>query len=268
VVDEAHRSVAPSFKKAVDYLLAGGAKLIGLSATPGRRTEQDLNKLLSLYFGSIVEVESPAGTSVVGYLQDLGVLSRVQMSPILTHLSFSLSPRERRFLELNFDFPPEFLNRVGRNDIRNAEIIARVIAECRAGRRIAFFACNLEHSRFVANVLGFLGFSAAHLDGSTDAVTRQSIVDRFKSGKLQVITNYGVLSTGFDAPNVDVVFVARPTRSAILYSQMIGRGMRGPAMGGSPICRLIDVRDNIQGMGPIEELYSDFAEYWSEWGLK
>jgi superfamily II DNA or RNA helicase len=264
VVDEAHRSVAPTYKRVIDYLIARGAKLIGLSATPGRSTEHEMEKLFGLYFGSIVGIKAPSGTSVVRFLQEQRVLSRIQTDSIISPVSFSLSPRELRYLETNLDFPAEFLNRVGRNDVRNAEILARVIGECRAGRRVVSFACNLEHSRFLANVLSFLGFSAAHIDGNTDRAARQHIVRQFRDGQLQVISNYGVLSTGFDAPNADVVLIARPTRSAILYSQMIGRGLRGPAMGGSEICRLLDVRDNIENIGPIDLLYSEFAEYWCE----
>ena len=126
------------------------------------------------------------------------------------------------------------------------------------------FGCSVAHSRFLADLLSFVGVAAAHVDGTTSDKARRSIVTRFRAGELHVISNYGVLSTGFDAPNADTVVIARPTRSGVLYSQMVGRGLRGPAMGGAPICHLMDVRDNIEGLGPVEALFSEFADQWPD----
>ena len=66
-----------------------------------------------------------------------------------------------------------------------------------------------------------------------------------------VITNFGVLTTGFDAPAIDTVIVARPTASSVLYEQMIGRGMRGPEFGGTERCLIIDVEDNLRFQGQM-----------------
>lgn len=139
-----------------------------------------------------------------------------------------------------------------------------MISDTRQGRRIICFACNVTHSRFLADVLSFVGVEAAHVDGNTSEHARRSVIARFRAGTLHVICNYGVLSTGFDAPNADTVVIARPTRSAVLYSQMVGRGLRGPAMGGGDICHLVDVRDNIEGLGPVDLLYSEFADLWPD----
>ncbi len=82
--------------------------------------------------------------------------------------------------------------------------------------------------------------------GSTRPAMRRSLIERFRRGELSVLCNYGVLTTGFDAPKVRCVVVARPTASPILYEQMVGRGMRGPEFGGTERCLVIDVNDNIQ----------------------
>lgn len=262
IVDEAHRSVAPTYRHCVDFLAGNDAKVVGLSATPGRTLELQNSELVDLYFGSIVEIAPDPGLSVVQYLQKLGVTSKLIVDPILSNRHFSLSPRQRKALESNLDFPSDFLDQVGRDDARNAEIIARLLGEVSAGRQTICFACSVEHSRFIASVLTFLGISADHVDGSTGENARRSIIDRFRAGELSVISNFGVLSTGFDAPNADTVMIARPTRSGILYSQMVGRGLRGPAMGGAESCRLIDVLDNIEGIGPIDDLFAQFADTW------
>ena len=69
---------------------------------------------------------------------------------------------------------------------------------------------------------------AVSITGETNNKFRQESIEAFKQGKINVLTNFGVLTTGFDSPNIDAVIVARPTFSLVLYSQMIGRGLRGP----------------------------------------
>ncbi len=77
-----------------------------------------------------------------------------------------------------------------------------------------------------------------------------------------MLTNYGVLTQGFDAPATRAVVVARPTYSPNIYQQMIGRGLRGPRNNGTPTCLILNVRDNITNYG--EELAFDKFEYL--WG--
>jgi superfamily II DNA or RNA helicase len=62
----------------------------------------------------------------------------------------------------------------------------------------------------------------------------------------------------------DVVFIARPTKSIVLYSQMIGRGLRGPSVGGTAVCRVVDVIDNIVDYSSdLDDVYDYFQEYWA-----
>ena len=89
----------------------------------------------------------------------------------------------------------------------------------------------------------------------------QSIAD-YKVGDVRVLVNFGVLTTGFDAPNTTCVLIARPTTSVVLYSQMVGRGIRGPLMGGSERCLIVDVKDNIEGMPDLPSAFSFFDSSW------
>ena len=91
---------------------------------------------------------------------------------------------------------------------------------------------------------------------------RRHIVNEFKNGSISVLFNYGVLSTGFDAPNINTVMIARPTTSIVLYSQMVGRGMRGRSVGGSEKCLLIDVKDNFENFGKPQDVYNFFDDFW------
>jgi len=101
-------------------------------------------------------------------------------------------------------------------------------------------------------------------DGVTGDQTRVRVTSEFVNGGVQILCNYGVLTTGFDAPKTDVVCIARPTKSPVLYSQMIGRGLRGPAVGGTENCTIVEVRDSFLNLGTQDELYNHFNAYWEQ----
>ena len=116
----------------------------------------------------------------------------------------------------------------------------------------------------ICSLLKFLDIKAEHVDGSTPRATRENIISKFKMQEINVLCNYEVLSTGFDAPKVDCVFLARPTASVVLYSQMIGRGLRGPAIGGKESCLIVNVKDNFLNLPSIDKMYQVFEDYWKQ----
>ena len=80
-----------------------------------------------------------------------------------------------------------------------------------------------------------------------------------------MVFNYGVFSTGFDAPNIDVVFIARPTKSIVLHQQMIGRGMRGPKMGGTSEFQLYRIVDDMPEIDLADDYFTDIWKYYEEY---
>ena len=96
-----------------------------------------------------------------------------------------------------------------------------------------------------------------------DTVDRRKAIEAFKDrqSNVDIIINYEVLTTGFDSKNIRCVFITRPIKSIVLYSQMLGRGLRGPLMGGNESCQLIDVDDNLQ-VFDNETAFSHFNDYW------
>ena len=191
-------------------------------------------------------------------------MAEVEFESIITGIEYTLTTYQKKQLQRDFDFSPKFLEKLEVDDVRNAEIVIRLLRECRSKKRqsILFFGCSVKHSKFIAALLIYLEVRAAHIDGTTNLQRRRQFIDQFRSGELQVLCNYGVLSTGFDAPNTDVVCIARPTNSAVLYSQMLGRGLRGPEIGGKQSCKIIDVRDNIVGFGDADKTYRYFEDFW------
>ena len=77
-----------------------------------------------------------------------------------------------------------------------------------------------------------------------------------------MLTNYGVLTQGFDAPSVRALYIARPTYSPNLYQQIVGRGLRGPLNGGKERCLIVNVEDNVREFGEKLAFY-DFDYLWS-----
>jgi len=265
VVDEAHKVLAPTYHKVTDDLIGDSTKVLGLTATPGRGVEDVSGNqaLVDYFFGTIVSMEGPAGENAIEYLRGLKVLSHVSQDAIESPSVYELSATELRALEKTHDYPAGLLQRIGSDDLRNLEILRKLREVCSEGHLCLFFACSVEHSRFICAILNYLGISSRHVDGATDKGERQAIIQGYREGRFQVLCNYGVLATGFDAPLTDAVFIARPTKSIVLYSQMLGRGLRGPRVGGTASCRVINVRDNIQGLPSNDEIFDFFEDYWS-----
>lgn len=263
IVDEAHKSTAPTYKQVISALCNDKTRIVGLTATPGRTIMDETRELADFYFQDIVNIDTGSDMSPVSYLTSIGVLSSVNYIQLRTSVEYALTLHQKRRMEQDFDFPKGFLDKMGNDDIRNIEIMKRLLLECSVGNSVLFFACSINQSMFVTALLLYFNYSAAHIDGHTERNRRSSIISGFRSGDIKVLCNYGVLSTGFDAPNTDTVFIARPTNSVVLYSQMIGRGLRGPAVGGTQSCRIIDVIDNIQGYGDQDRVYKYFDEFWN-----
>lgn len=262
VVDEAHKTIAPTYEAVIRELTSDGTAIVGLTATPGRTLFEEAEDLSDFYFNDLLGLKTPNGIGVIEYLKGRRILSNAEMVPLITHLEYTLTAAEKKALKTNFEFSSSFLSKVGSDTARNAEILARIRMEVAEGHRVLLFACSVAHSRFLAAMLLYYEIAAAHIDGGTARGRRAAIIDEFRRGDLAVLCNFGVLTTGFDAPNTDVVFVTRPTNSAVLYSQMIGRGLRGPELGGTETCRIIDVRDNIIGYGDADLVYRFFDTYW------
>lgn len=267
VIDEAHQVMAPTYKQVVNKLRENNysVHLIGLTATPGRRNivNVETRELIQFFSANRVDIDS-GDKSVFEYLRDKKILAHIEKDPLFTKMSFTLTEEEKEYLKKHYDFPPQFVERISRDDLRNIQIIKKLKQECELNKQIIFFAGSINQSKFICALLTFMGFKAEHLDGSTRQDRRRTIIQRFKEGDLNVICNYGVLTTGFDAPKIDVVFIARPTMSIILYSQMVGRGLRGPAIGGKPSCKIIDVIDDIDEYKSPDNIYDYFGEYWEE----
>jgi superfamily II DNA or RNA helicase len=130
-----------------------------------------------------------------------------------------------------------------------------------AANSILYFGPSVGDAECMAFLLRAEGVPACVISGETRSPTRRLVVNEFKQGKIRVLCNCEVLTTGFDAPRVSHVVMARPTVSRVLYEQMVGRALRGPKFGGTETCVIMDCEDNFKGEKP-QLGYESFRHVW------
>lgn len=259
VIDEAHVAIAKTYRKVIDQIsLISWSRMLGLTATPGRTIQAENPYLAELFHDEIVSLKdkNKERSNPIAFLREKGVMSKTKYDVI------PYKNHEQGVISNNNDFSEKFLKKVGADPIRTAEVIKLLTPYLEQNKKIILFAPSVENSFLLASILRYIGFNSIHIDGNVPTDARDTMIDDFKKGRAQVLCNYGVLATGFDDPRVDLVCISRPTLSPVLYSQMIGRGLRGPAVGGTDTCVILEVRDNFENMSTQDGLYKFFENYW------
>lgn len=114
------------------------------------------------------------------------------------------------------------------------------------------FCAGVEHAYHVRDAVRAHGVSAETITGDTPKADRARILRDFKAGRIKCLTNRDVLTTGFDAPHTDLLALMRPTKSAGLLVQMVGRGTR--LADGKSDCLVLDFAGNFERIGPIDRI--------------
>ena len=176
----------------------------------------------------------------------------------LIHLGF-LSPLRSKMTDVKYDLTgvhkrggewieSELAKAV--NTVNYNTQVATDIARYGMDRKSWLLFCSgIDHARAMANVLTAMGISADCVTGDTPKAERERILHDFKAGSIRALTNANVLTTGFDAPNIDLIAMLRPTMSPSLYVQMAGRGMR--IAPGKTDCLVLDFAGVVSQHGPI-----------------
>jgi DNA repair protein RadD len=246
VIDEAHLIPPTSsehYGKLIEALrkVNPDMRLIGYTATPFRLGQGYLTQGEGAVFTAIA-IDVPIRRLIeAGYLAP--VVTQFVSAKIDTS-KVSKTAGEFNLKELGAVSDTDEINEAVANDVRTA---------LDAGRTSAIvFAANLEHAARLRNELQIRGVSCEVVKGDTPQETRDAIYTKFKARKLQCICSCEVLTTGFDAPVVDVVALVRATLSPALYVQMVGRGTR--IAEGKTNALLLDYGGNIDRHGPIDEV--------------
>lgn len=254
VIDEAHGVITAEFRVVLEalglkaerrWLPATGAPLvIGMTATPWKKVD-DQDAALHRYFSNHLVTPRALGTKPVARLQARGILSKVEADRIRVGWVPPLSASQREHVARFHELPAAYLDHLSRFAARNQEILRKVTALARSSKTLVF-ACSIEHSETLAAAIDqVLGVgTAVSVTSATPRAERALLIEQFRGrGRPRVLCTVGVLAAGFDAPKVGAVVITRPTMSAALYEQMVGRGLRGPLNGGTPVCKVVDVQD-------------------------
>ncbi|MFB9734479.1 MULTISPECIES: DEAD/DEAH box helicase [Streptomyces] len=265
IVDEAHTAISPRYTEVLALLgltqYETRRHLLGLTATPFRNTNEDETRRLIGRFGNrrLDEGVFPSGDPYSD-LQKWGMLAQVEHRT-LEGGRIELSQDEKTHAERMAMLSRAAEQRLADDHARSRRIVDSV-AELPEDWPTLLFATSVDHAKYLAAMLNDRGVPSAAVDSTTSAQDRRTRVEKFRSGRIRVLTNYGVLTQGFDAPSTRVVVVARPVFSRNVYQQMIGRGLRGPKNGGKDTCLILNVSDNIANFD-TQLAFTQFEHLWS-----
>jgi len=292
VFDEAHKAAADKTKRIIESLMLmpqgyQNRALVGLSATPGRTTEAsyDNNLLTNMFGGKLIHIDadtinqinmgrlkalnSVAEENIIKYFQERRILSKITPERLTYKKEFStaeLAILNTALKDLGYsekEYTDKQLEVLATNKERNTAIMQKLRALHSDKVPTIVFACSVDHAKMLSAMLTLEGIPNSLVVGELDPIDRRNAIELFKDREsgVDIIINYEVLTTGFDSKNIRCVFITRPTKSIVLYSQMLGRGLRGPLMGGNENCKLIDIDDNLQAFDN-ETAFSHFNDYW------
>ncbi|BAB77405.1 DEAD/DEAH box helicase (plasmid) [Anabaena sp. FACHB-709] len=230
--DEAHHSSASSYRRLIEHYQE--AQILGVTATPQRIDGQGFQEL----FDDLVVGISTSTLIKEGYLSKFRLFTTNQT---ISTIGVKKSRGDFRAKELAVAVTSQIgVDEIFQNYLKYAKNLRTVI-----------FACSLEHSRALAAKFRRNGIKAEHLDGETPPELRVQILERFRGGETQVITNYEILTEGYDCPNIECIYCVRPTESSTLWLQMTGRVLRTHTL--KPTAVIIDVTDNWKKHGLPDE---------------
>lgn len=270
VFDEAHQALATTYQDTVETIATRNVRtpLLGLSATPGR-TWADLETdaaLADMFQGNKVTIECD-GQNPIRYLTENGYLAAVSFSSLNVEPGLRLSSVDIEEISRSLDIPDHLAEQLGVDTKRNLRIVQRILEATDRHDRVLVFGASVDNALLIASICRGVGVSADVVTANTDAGERDRVIRRFRrrGGGARILVNYGVLTAGFDAPAASAVLIARPTKSLVLYSQMVGRVIRGPRSGGAAACEVITVVDrNLPGFGSVAEAFRNWEDVWQE----
>lgn len=270
VMDEAHQAIAPSYQAILDLLAHAGipTPLLGLSATPGRSwSDIDEDERLANFFQKQkVTLKIHGFNNPIDFLVADGYLASARFDSLLYKSGVTLTERDLREISEGLDVPTRVLKLLAEDEQRNLLVVSRVEQMLKRHKRMIVFAATVEHAVVLAAVLRARGLWAHAVTGQTPASERARLIEAYKSDEPapRVLVNYGVLTTGFDAPLTSAAVIARPTTSLVLYSQMVGRAIRGPKAGGSANAEIATVVDlELPGFASLADAFHNWEDVWT-----
>ena len=263
IVDEAHHATAKTYRKVIDYVKAKipNLKLIGLTATPFRTAEEEQGLLAKIFTDGINNGRVVHGD--IGITYQIGLKELINRQILAKPIFESYYTDEEYGDSLGVDawesiqhldvIPDEVAQQMADSAARNKLIVETYRAKQNEYGQTILFAVNVVHAIQLTTLFKKAGIKADFIVSSVkDSITGITIsrednerkLDDYRNGKLQVLINVNILTEGVDLPKTKTVFLARPTVSSILMTQMVGRALRGTSAGGTASAYIVSFVDH------------------------
>ena len=207
VIDEAHHATSRTYRAVLRYF--DPAFLLGLTGTPERADGQNA---LDVFRNTAHRMDLRTAVES-GILCDVRCF-RVETNVDLSRLRFNGNLYNQRDLEVSVSVP------------ERDRLILETYAENVPGRAAVVFCVSVAHAESMAQRFSVAGFAAKAVSGKLSKLERERTLAQFDNGAIRVLCACDVLNEGWDAPHIEVLLMARPTLSKVIYQQQIGRGMR------------------------------------------
>ena len=233
VVDEAHHATARSYRECIDhYCQNENCRVLGVTATPDRADETALGNVFDTVAFEYTVTDAIEDGWLVPIRQKLVKVESLDFSGVSTSAGDLNSAELAEVME----------------DEKNLHGIVAPVLEICKGKRTILFASSVKHAKRISDIINRGlgedrpwssmdydeprkgdGMRADWICGATSKEDRRTKLKAFKEGKIDILCNVGVLTEGFDDAGVEVIVMARPTKSRALYAQMAGRATRPAA---------------------------------------
>ena len=275
VIDEAHHAVAKSYKKIIQYVAdhAKSMKLLGLTATPFRTSEDEQGALKQVFTDDIV------------YKTDLdtlikkGILATPTFIDCNTNIQFTehLGVQALKSIENLDTLPENIANDIADNKERNRIIVEEYLHNYEKYGQTIVFALNKVHAIALNKLFNEKGkaygirseFIISEVQDMITGITisnadNERKIEAYRNGEIQVLINVNILTEGTDLPKTHTVFLTRPTVSTTLMTQMVGRALRGLKAGGTKEAYIVsfvdDWNDKIAWVNPETLTEAEYHE--------
>ena len=229
VIDEAHHATARSYRECIDhYCQNENCRVLGVTATPDRADETALGNVFDTVAFEYTVTDAIEDGWLVPIRQKLVKVESLDFSGVSTSAGDLNSAELAEVME----------------DEKNLHGIVAPVLEICKGKRTILFASSVKHAQRISEIINRHSapgvrpdgipsegcrFRADWISGQTPKDKRRDKLEAFKEGEIDILCNVGVLTEGFDDAGVEVVVMARPTKSRALYAQMAGRATRPAA---------------------------------------
>ena len=253
IIDEAHHAPAPGYRRLINDMRKYGGKffMLGLTATPFRTAEDEQGAMKEVFPDDILYRIS-LGELTRRDILSLAIFDRIDTDIDMRQL-FADNHEEAIFNRIikdnKFDLDGSGRDAgaaaalIAQNHQRNQLIVDTYKKKSETYGKTLVFALNQAMAELLYKYFKAAGVKTGCVISSYGSQANEATIKDFKENRLDVLVNVNIVTEGVDVPNVETVFLTRPTKSKILMTQMIGRGLRGKKVGGTEVTHIVDFLD-------------------------